>query len=388
MNKNIPLTPIDHIFTGAGAYPIEFVFSYNALIDEKKLLSSFQETVKGFPPMLSQLRKTEDTFWFEENRKGYHFEVVKSDINFDETDKREIYIDPVATVEGEPLTRIRLTQTPSGSVLGVSISHCIADGFSYFFFLASWARTFHEKSMLPPSHQRTLLIDDSFGEEKISSKELLATTGLFLGKKRADVHRDKLIWETIRYSKDELKSLLENTQKECAARLSHNDVIVASLWKKYMKQWNTDTDDHMTYISCPFDYRRMIKDFPQTYFGNAVTLASTPLSYENLMNAKLSDLAILVRDSIASINEKYVFDGLHTLGALSKQEGVSINEKIHVCHPEHGLLVTNLSRLPVKDITFNAGPPVKYEILTPATRGAVVLPSHDGIEVRVCCPLE
>ena len=59
-----------------------------------------------------------------------------------------------------------------------------------------------------------------------------------------------------------------------------------------------------------------------------------------------------------------------------------------MCDPESGLLVTNLSRLPVKDINFNAGPPVKYEILTPANRGAVVLPAHDAVEVRVCCPLD
>jgi hypothetical protein len=106
------------------------------------------------------------------------------------------------------------------------------------------------------------------------------------------------------------------------------------------------------------------------------------------MNAKLSELAILVRNSIASIDGKYVNDGLLTLGRLTKQEGVSVNEKIHVCHPENGLLVTNLSRLPVKDIEFNAGSPVKYEILTPANRGAVVLPGQDGIEVRVCCPFD
>ena len=393
--KNIPLSPIDHVFTGAGSYPIEFVFSYNSQIDEKRLVSSFKETLKFFPPLQSKLQKIDDRYWFDEDQNGYHIEVVSSNVNFDETENREIFIDPVATIEGEPLTRIRLTQTPLGSVLGVSISHSIADGFSYFFFLASWARTFHAnlparqgKLIIPPSHERTLLIDDSDEIEKISSQELLANTGLFLGKKRSDIHRDKLIWETIKFSSEELKSLHESAQKECEVRLSFNDVIVASLWKRYMSQWKTDTNDHMTYISCPFDYRRSLKDFPQTYFGNAVTLATTPLSYENLMNAKLSELAILIRNSIASINEKYINDGLLTLGGLTKQEGVSVNEKIHVCHPESGLLVTNLSRLPVKDIEFNAGPPVKYEILTPANRGAVVLPSQDGIEVRVCCPFD
>lgn len=393
MHNNIPLTPIDHVFTGTGSYPIEFVFSYNAQIDAKKLLSSFKETLKFFPPMQSKLQKKEDTYWFQEDPNGYHFEVVNSEVNFDETEKREIFIDPVATIEGEALTRIRLTQTPKGSVLGVSISHCIGDGFSYFFFLTSWARTFHAvqqamqvKSIPPPSHQRELLIPDSNYNKNISSQDILEKTGLFLGERRTDILRDNLIWETIKYSNDELKILHENAQKECEVRLSFNDVIVASLWKKYVKKWRKNPNDHLTYINCPFDYRRLIQDFPKTYFGNAVTLATTPLSYEKLMEAKLSELAILIRNSIASIDEEYINNGLKVLGSLTKSEGVSVNEKIHVCPPESGLLVTNLSRLPVKDIEFNAGPPVKYEILTPTTRGAVILPSLDGIEVRVCCP--
>lgn len=386
MHKTIPLTPIDHVFTGTGSYPIEFVFSYAEHIDAKKLLSSFKETLDFFPPLQSKLQKKEDAFWLQEDAHGYHFEVINSNVNFDETEKREIFIDPVATIEGEVLTRIRLTQTPKGSVLGVSISHCIADGFSYFFFLTNWARIFHGKTILPPSHQRELLIQDYFGDETISSQDVLEKTGLFLGEKRTDIQRDNLIWETIKYSNEELKKVHENAQKECDVRLSFNDVIVASLWKKYVKQWRKNPNDHLTYINCPFDYRRLIKDFPKTYFGNAVTLATTPLSYEKLMEAKLSELAILIRNSIASIDKEYINNGLKILGNLTKNEGVSVNEKIHVCPPKSGLLVTNLSRLPVKDIEFNAGPPVKYEILTPTTRGAVILPSLDGIEVRVCCP--
>ncbi len=387
--KNIPLSPIDHVFTGAGSYPIEFVFSYQDTIDAKKLLNSFKETINYFSPMKSRLTVNASKYWFQPDEKGFHFEVVDQNINFDQTEKREIFIDPVFTIEGQPLTRIRLTQTPKGSVLGVSISHCIADGFSYFFFLANWVRIFHGKSILPPSHHRELLIVEPDKRKAISSDDLLANTGLFLGEKRADIERDNLIWETIHYTKEELKSILDSAQKSCEVRLSYNDVIVASLWKKYMKQWNTQTNDHLTYISCPFDFRRLLPDFPKTYFGNAVIMASTPLSYDKLIDGNLAELAILVRNGIGSIKEEYINAGLKTLNRFTKEEGVSINEKIHVCHPKNGLLVTNLSKLPVRDIEFNAGPPVKYEILTPANRGAVILPGRngDGVEVRVCCPV-
>jgi len=388
MYTTLPLSPIDHIFTGAGSYPIEFVFSYNGLIDEKKLLKSLKEVLEYFPPVQCQLQLIDGAYWFNSNVEGYHFEAVKGLLNFEDTDNRELFIDPVNTVEGEPLTRIRLTQTPKGSVLGVSISHGVADGFSYFHFLASWARVFHGKSIIPPSHERGLLNFESRYVEQNTAQEIFNNCGLFLDKKRADIDRDKLIWETIRFSETELKLILTNTQKECEVRLSFNDVVVAMLWKKYIKQWHKDGNDDLTYISCPFDYRRLLPDFPKTYFGNAVALATTPLSYDELMNARLSDLAIMVRKSIVAVNEQYIRDGLSTLKGINQREGVQINEHIHVTHPENGLLVTNLSRLPVKDIEFNAGPPVKYEILTPANRGAVILPGQDGIEIRVCCPFD
>jgi hypothetical protein len=78
---------------------------------------------------------------------------------------------------------------------------------------------------------------------------------------------------------------------------------------------------------------------------------------------------------------------MEVLDQLQKQSGPGINEYIHVTHPGSGMLVTNLSRLPVPEVEFGAGPPVSYEILTPAQRGAVILPSSDGIEIRVCCPV-
>ena len=389
MTNNIPLTPIDHIFTGKGSYPIEFVFVYDDLIDESLLRSSLEKTLTFFPPAASTLRlNDEGKYVFSPLDVGYSLDVISSNLSFDETEKRDIYIDPVKSKEGEILTRIRLTQTPTGSILGVSISHAVADGFSYFYFLSSWARVFHDLEVFPPSHDRELLIKPTKSHEKIGPQEVLEEVGLFLDKQRTEIHRDELVWETLHLPKSILKLQLVEAQKECKARLSFNDIIVATLWKKYIEQWNKNDHDHLTYISCPFDYRRLLPDFPQTYFGNAVALATTPLNYEKLMESKLSELAMLVRKNISSVNDEYIFKGLNTLEGLRIQDGVKINEQIHVACPQDGLLVTNLSRLPVNQIEFGVGPPVKYEILTPANRGAVILPAEDGVQVRVCCPVD
>ena len=49
------LSSIDHIFTGIGSYPIEFIFSYNKKLNEKALKSSLMEIIKHFPPVSSKL---------------------------------------------------------------------------------------------------------------------------------------------------------------------------------------------------------------------------------------------------------------------------------------------------------------------------------------------
>jgi shikimate O-hydroxycinnamoyltransferase len=299
------------------------------------------------------------------------------------------FIDPVHSVEGEPLIKVRLTRTPAGSVLGVSLSHSVADGFSYFYFLTSWSRIFHGKSVYPPSHQRTLLITDSEKKEgHVTGEDVLKESGLFLGPRRPAISRDKLVWETIRLGKQELQTMLAEAQEGSAVRFSFNDVVTAMLWKKFIPQWNQGGEGETTYMSCPVDFRRLLEGFPQNYFGNAVVLATTEITYKQLLSASLTELAQIIRDRVASVGEAYINGTMVVLDHLQKQSGPGINEYIHVAHPGYGMLVTNLSRLPVPEVEFNAGPPVSYEILTPAQRGAVILPSKDGIEIRVCCPVD
>ena len=55
MTRAIPLSPIDHVFTGAAAYPLEFVFAYGGTIDPDRLRASLQRVLESFPPFSSRL---------------------------------------------------------------------------------------------------------------------------------------------------------------------------------------------------------------------------------------------------------------------------------------------------------------------------------------------
>jgi shikimate O-hydroxycinnamoyltransferase len=386
--KTIPLSPIDHIFTGAGSYPIEFVFAYDGEVDADRLQASLNAVTDQFPPICSRLVRTGDaSYGLAPSEDGLAFRVTDSDRPLDLPSNAYDFLDPVETVEGEPLTRIKLTHTPSGSVLGVSISHAVVDGFSYFYFLSSWARAYHRQPFHPASHERELLIPEpTTSDSTLDPAAVLDASGTFWADKRKAIDRRQLAWETISLSRAQMNELLQEGQKDADVRLSHNDVITAHLWRKYVSEW-ASPEDGAAYISCPVDFRRRMKPFPRTYFGCAVSLATDCIDYEQLVSSPLATLALKVRSAIAAVDADYSRRALQTLEALRLQEGLSALEEIHVIHPRSGLLVTNLSRLPVAEIEFDAGPPSSFAILTPAERGAVVLPADDGVEIRVCLPV-
>ena len=301
-------------------------------------------------------------------------------------------MDPVETIEGQPLARIRLTRTPDGSVLGVSLSHAVVDGFSYFYFLSAWSQVFHGRAVPPPWLDRGVLQPGlpppgvGTRGERLEREGVREGCGLFFDERRPAIPRERLRWTRRVFRREELSSLLAEAQGDCPVRLSHNDVLAASLWRTHVAEW-AGASEETAFLSCPVDLRRVLPGFAPTYFGCAVSLATASIERERLAEVPLADLARRVRDAVASVDEARARHSLLVVDRLRRQEGLAGLERLHVVHPRAGLLVTNLSRLPVREIVFDAGPPVAFDILAPAERCAVVLPAEDGLDVRVCLPV-
>ena len=387
--KTIPLSAIDHVFTGVGSYSIGFVFAYKNTIDSARLRSSLDETLEQFLPLRSKLIKiSEHSYGLQPADDGLSFETITSSEIFEDSTDVSRFLDPAYSMEGEPLTKIKLTQTPQGSVLGVSVSHAVADGFSYFHFLSSWSRTFQGKRILSPSHQRELLTPETSDRQKlITPDDILARCGLFWAGKRHASPREQICEERLFISKDTMGKLLAEAEEECGVPLFYNDVITAFLWKKYITKWNEGKNNPVTYVSCPFDYRRVLRILPRTYFGNALCCATASIDYENLVHASLGKLALLIRKAVGQVKEDYVLGSLEALGSLRRQRGLAVMEEIHVRHPQDGLVVTNISRLPVQNLEFDSGTPTGFQALSSDPRAAAILPAQDGVDIRVYHPL-
>ena len=74
LNQNIPLSPVDYIFTDAGSQPITFGFYYLENQDENILKQSLQEALKHFIVLKSRLERISDTdFVFDICEDGLTF---------------------------------------------------------------------------------------------------------------------------------------------------------------------------------------------------------------------------------------------------------------------------------------------------------------------------
>ncbi len=394
--KIAPLMPIDYIFTGISAYPVEFVFYYNYEINFDRFKSALDTTLQDFYLVSSQLQLQEGSnYKLIPSPEGLEFETcVLNDTDMDVND-RYAYLNSVETREGEPLTKIRLTHVAGGTALAISISHIVADGFSCFYFLSQLAKVYSGQKITPPDYDRSWYINNPVTiKDKPSNEEMLSKTGFSLAHKRKDIPRDQIIWENLFISQDEISALQDEANKGADFQFSKNDVITAHLWKTYVPQWHfTDSgkggnEGVKPNFALPFDARRFSDWVPNRYFGNGICLASGTFDGKCFLEASISELALEVRKTVDKVTKYYVQDSYDFLNVYRREQCLVEMEEFHVADPDAGILVTNLSRVPLEEIDFENGKPFQFYTATSSPGAAIVLPAENGVKVDVCCPFK
>ena len=387
--KDIPLSPIDYVFTGEGSQPITFAFSYDTQLDPDLLRTALVKTLEHFPTIPSTLiRSGPDTFAFRVSPDRSILEVLQSDESFLSNTDIHRYITPVASLEGRPLSAITLTQTPSGSVLAASCSHALVDGFSYFHFLSSWARISRGDRILRPILDREgMKVTEPDLEASVTADDILEHAGLFIGEGRRRSKQGPVREERFFMSKQEIQSYIEKAREEYPEiSLTENHMITAFLWKKYIPMWSRDADNPVTYMTCPFDFRRVLRSVPRTYLGCALSFATAGMHLDELVKGSLGEVASQIKQAIKSLDQERIRSSLAVLDAYRRERGTEAITNILLRHPEHGMIVTNLTRMPIADLDFGSGSPVNLSTYNDVLRGAAILPAEDGVEIVVEYP--
>jgi len=228
-------------------------------------------------------------------------------------------------------------------------------------------------------------MDRSLHHNGVDAADVLARTGIAYAETRVLPKPGTSMWEFLHFSDADISGWLKEAESVTSVRLSKHDVLAATLWKRIAKDWHKSGEQLS--LSSAFDYRRVMPKLSPMYFGNAIR--ATPAFYERdaLIAAPLGKVAETIRASTAGIDVAAVESSLTCMAELRRLYGDALPPRLHVSHPRTGFLVTNLSRIPRKELDFGDGPPEVVTALTPLPRAALVLPGDaGGVEVRLELP--
>jgi shikimate O-hydroxycinnamoyltransferase len=380
------LAPVDYVFTGNMSCPVTFAFSFTEQLDPRKLESSLAELLACIPWLGGRLcAVSESALAYEvEERPSVALSVTTTDKSFDELRDRDL-VPLVKSFDREVLMHARLTQTPEGSVLGVSMSHALVDGFSFFLAMQKWAALTRGEQVEAPVMERLLRAPESYVAAALSGldeRRLFENTGLFLSEPRPAVETLPR-QERMYLSSAALAELFADAQRSVDQKITKNDVLTAWLWRTYGAQLWSDADNPDVYMSCPVDVRRLLGEENKNAFGCTINTATARATRRELMHLSLGQLATRIQQSVSRVFASDPFERVATLEALRRLYGLRGPQSIQLRHPQRGMVVTNMSRLPLAQLDFGCGAPTTARLVVEVSGMAAVLPARDGVAVTV-----
>ncbi|NJN39119.1 MAG: hypothetical protein HC790_11040, partial [Acaryochloridaceae cyanobacterium CSU_3_4] len=374
-----------------------FALCFDQVLPPQPLKDALQQTLIDFYPVAGVLHLEDNTVFIQQQSKLVDLEVIEHPDGQDRptamlpSELAEFYLEVKAELHTpKPLARFCLHQFHNGSVLVVNISHCLVDGYSFFYFLSAWAKVCRGESYRVPCHDRHNLIPniENVGDlARVDDFDATFShrTGLSIHQERQFANIAHIEWESLLICNQELDALRQSCHPQ---KLSDNSILCAYLWKKYAQHWHHGSDsDLMLQLTCAIDFRRIYrKVIPLNYFGNAIKGATCVLTLEQIQNLSLVEIGQHLQLMVLGLRTTDIEQHLSYLEAYRHTYGMEKMSNLHVANPDTGLLVTNLSRLSLAELNFGQGSPLVLVPLVPAARVAVILPIHAALTVTVAYP--
>jgi hypothetical protein len=371
------LSPLDHLFLG---HAISLVLHYPERLEAGRLSASLEEVLRVTPLLAGGL---------VEHGAG-PYAVGPCPIQEQRLEVREVAVPPapadapgewvptLAPGLGQPLLAARLALAPSSSVLGVTVSHALMDGYGLFLLLRAWSRAAMGRPVEAlPTDRRLLEVQVPESATPLTPEEFRRRTGFtWLPGSRRRVDGPPLFGT--RLAPPEPRTLAEG------AGLSDNDVLCAWLIKTHAQVLSGPEG---LAVAIPIEYRQSHGGLPRNYLGNAIRAAPLWLPRDVLEREPLVSIAARVQEATrSSVDGQAARDSLVCLNQLLREQGPRVLDELHLADPRLGFLVTNISRMPFGTIDLGRGPPSSVHLPAMEERTAAIQQDDEGLVVSLCLP--
>ncbi len=406
IDEKIILSPLDHfeIF-----FFVEIVYFFSETIDAKALKTSLGKTLELFPLICGQLhREPTGSLSIMETTDGVSFTVCDCSTALPEPANDHlseydacIFIERLnpfnLTKKNCPLATFKLSRmSGGGSALGISIAHTLADGNGFFNFLNCWSLIHNEEPHTKPFFKRNILDFKKTASRKsfrtdrglsgqCSGFKYMSSAGLVKSIMSILFKQHSMVTGTIHFTQSQLNAIKNEGSKN--GRISLNDALCSHLWKCYADLTGL-TGEKKYRLLMPTNIRSKIEHpLAKNYFGNAVSHIIAEQSANKLTENSVTEMALEWRNTVKKVDSTYIEEQMSWLKHHEEQKNL-----FHVLADIDlflgDLFITNFSKFPVCNISFNSSKPFRTEIpLIPAPGILFLLPAPENKGINLCTHL-
>ncbi|KAG6748777.1 hypothetical protein POTOM_048711 [Populus tomentosa] len=339
---------------------------------------SMAKILVHYYPLAGRLRLGSDgKYNVECTNEGVLFVEARANCNMDHVDVQVITDDHSETtgkllyrspgpenILEMPLMTAQVTRFKCGGLaLGISISHCMADGISAMEFIKSWAETARGMPLTTkPVLDRSILrsrqppkIDFPFGQyAPAETSNLSNISNPFQG--------EQILTKCFLFDSNKLAILKNMAMEDGTVKSCSNfTALTAFVWRARCKalQMNPDQTTQLLLI---VDVRSKLNPpLPKGYFGNGIVISSCLGRAGELIRNPLSFAVEEVQNGINMVNEEFVRSWI---------DYFEVKRAKDFRLPSH-FIVTSWTRLPIECADFGRGEPAQF--------GCANLPADSGV---------
>jgi hypothetical protein len=401
LEKTMRLSPIDEIFVGEDSYPVQLVFYYPKLPAREFMQKALDEMMPDFWPLGSVLVEKEEGHFIQyQSPLAIEWDEQLKDFMMEDMNNPNPLAQAtpnIKTLPGERLARLKICPIQNGFLFYLSVSHTLVDGFSYFYFLSSFAQKCLGKPYHPPVHQREIFFTDTRvtlpmeAAERAQLQELLfKKVGFTLDRARSVYKKPEVRWELMQFLKSEWKQNVQKLREQTGCHLSDNDVISARVFLKHIQAMDQENqrrdvpnqENEVFNLTMAWDLRRIFPGISPLYFGNAVCGIPVSLTRFEARQKGEAGISVMISEEVHSRTLDKALEAIDHLNSYRAIKGKHFGNEIHVANPVSGLLTTNLSRISLETLNLGEGAPTCVYSMVPAPNTYVILSSGDNYSIQ------
>jgi len=355
--------------------PLLCVYPSASDTSAEELRSSLEKALALFYPLAGRVFTTKEKAGIECNDAGAVFTEASIDAELSELQYEDDFQPsfvlsgmaqaglgeyprlPPESPDGRPALIVQVTHFKCGGItVAANWAHAVADGFSGFHFMKSWAelsRGQSEPSLLPDCNRGLLkprdpvIISNPFSEHYRADYADIADA-VAVAKPNWNQAQEALTVQMVEITKE----LVDELKQEIGeARISRVSLVTAHVWRALTKARGM-ADSELTRMWTLVEGRKKLS-LPEGFFGNCIGSVYTTVTVDSLLNKPLAYSAGLIAATIQHATKDYFQDLVDWMEAGKM-------------HPYPGMLLGSgyeagnswQNRFPYYEMDFGFGAPV------------------------------